>query len=441
MKLQQLLFCAASIVLCACSSETEEHPVQAGDVTFTGSITPITRATDSAFENDDAISVYAKKQNAGGTSLYADCVRYTWQTSANAFTASSGGIIVPQESTQYYAIYPYQAYTHSDGQNASLKFNFTIQTNQNNGSNYTLSDLCTATSSPTTAERVDLTFSHRLSKLVVNVMGSSIPSDMTIQLKNVQTGVNMDLQANTFTASGSRANVTMGANGNNSFRAIIPTQTVSALIITKGGKTSEVVVNKALAAGRQSELTVEVQGDTYVVISGGINNWEEDNGGTTDEVLFEEPCLQWGATVSAVKNFMSAGGYELARDITANSDGSAYLMVYLGKHKEWATFYSFTSQTSGLTDAFVLLDKDDVTMAEVLKHFDDAPTFQFVMHNEEYGVYRYVQEADDVTLVDISEDDEDIQVNYYDYAHYTQVKGKMPSRSQHLWKAASSLKR
>ena len=425
MKKKHLLICSALALLCACSSEQKET-LPPSNVTFTGTIIPTTRATDTSFENGDGISVYAIKQGA----LYADNAKYVYQLSTNQFTASTGAIVVPDVATQYYAIYPYKAYSRVDNQ--TLKFQFSVNADQSSSANYTLSDLCTATSSPTTSENVNLTFSHRLSKVVVNLVGQSIPSDISIQLKGVMTNLTMDVEANTFTANGSTSNVTMGSNGNNSFRAIVPTQFISSIIIKQGNSTKEVIVSKTLSAGVQSELTVEVRGDTYVVINGDINDWGDEPDPDPVQLLFEEPCVNWGGSVNAVKQFMNTNGYTLASDIQANDENTSYYMMYEGKHKEFLVEYDFTTQTGNLTDAYLLFDAESVAFDDLVSVFEKDESFKYVSYNEDYKYHRfYREEANTITIVDVRVLTEDLYyVNYWDYSAYnSQVKAHLPKNN------------
>lgn len=412
-----LILVAVALCVSACSNHVDEPEMPRGDVTFTGSIIPVTRATDTSFENGDEIGVFAQTSRdlfaTGGTMLYADNVKYTFRTASQQFVPSSTGIVYSGQSLRYYAIYPYC-------NDASLDFTFAVKNDQSTSAGYMQSDLCTATTSGVDSENVNLIFGHRLSKVVINLTGSSIPSDLGVQLKNVQTQANVDLAENQFSAMGQTSNVTMGSNGNNSLRAVVPTQHLQSVIITTGGKTNEVVVNRSLVAGKQSEISIEVknQGETYVVIGGQIDDWGNDDGGNNppsdDDPLFEEPYIIWGANVSSVQTFMNNNGYTILNTITKGE--SNWWMAYNGKHKEFVIEYDFTTSTGGLMGVYVLFESNKVKLSDVVSFFDANAKYDFLTYDEENGIFIYAHASDNNTLIGAFEDDSYVVVQYLDYS-------------------------
>ena len=77
---------------------------------------------------------------------------------------------------------------------------------------------------------------------------------------------------------------------------------------------------------------------------------------------YEEPCLDWGASVSYVENFMS--GYTVYRALTYNTDYQDYEIMYYGKGNAQYVEYDFHPTTQRLIEAFIYLNKS-VTVSMV----------------------------------------------------------------------------
>lgn len=86
-------------------------------------------------------------------------------------------------------------------------------------------------------------------------------------------------------------------------------------------------------------------------------------GGKDDSRLFEEPYLDWGASMSTVKNYMSG------KDYTIEYEGDDYL-AYYPKYKELDTWYFFTS--NALESSAVYFDPSVVTISELEKIVKDS---------------------------------------------------------------------
>ena len=179
-------------------------------------------------------------------------------------------------------------------------------------------------------------------------------------------------------------------------------------------------MNKTLAPGKQSEITIEVkdEGKTYVVLTGGIDDWDNDDGGDqpNDDVLFEEPYITWGASVANVQSFMNNNNYEVAKPLT--EDEGDWYTIYRGKHKESLIEYIFTSSTSGLVETLVAFDKDNVNTNDVIEFFDQSSKYVFLTSQteEEGSYYLYRLASDSNTFIYISLSGTYIIVDYIDYS-------------------------
>lgn len=283
MNYRKLMLAMASAVLVAsCSSNGEEvRPEQKQEsVSFTASMKTLSRATETSFEENDKILVYAVKDEGNGTVLkssgnYADRITYTYQ--GNKFV-NDQGIVRPTEfGVRYFAMYPNTI-------SSVPTFRFNVKTAQGASGQYTMSDLCTAVSDVTTAKEVNLIFSHRLSHVVVNLQGEALGTGTaTVKLNNVNTGCNVDLNANTFTAYESRSTVYCADNGTNSYKAIIVPQTIETgspfLTVTLNGKehTLKATSDINMTSGKQQVFNLTINKDEIVSFTGNILPWGEED--------------------------------------------------------------------------------------------------------------------------------------------------------------------
>ena len=277
-----MLAMASAALVASCSSNGEEvRPDQKQEsVSFTASMKTLSRATETSFEENDQIIVYAVKDEGNGTELkasgnYANYVKYTYR--GNKFV-NDQGIVRPTEfGVRYFAMYPNTI-------TAVPTFRFTVRTSQGASGQYTMSDLCTAVSDVTTAKEVNLLFSHRLSHVVVNLQGEALGTGTaTVKLNNVNTGCNVDLNANTFTAYESSSTVYCADNGTNSYKAIIVPQTIEAgspfLTVSLNGKehTLKATSDINLASGKQQVFNLTINKDEIVSFTGNILPWGEED--------------------------------------------------------------------------------------------------------------------------------------------------------------------
>lgn len=283
---QKMMLAMASCVIAASCSNTEEQifPEEVKkSVSFTASMRNLSRATETEFEENDKIAVYAVQEDESGNTIlkssgnYADFVTYTYQ---GGKFVNEQGIVCPSDfGVRYFAIYPSTA-----GANVPTS-KFYVKTDQSASGQYTLSDYCTAVSDVTMEKDVNLIFSHRMSHVIVNLEGEGIGTGTpTVKLNNVNTGCNIDLNANTFTAFESRNTVYCTDNGTNSYKAIIVPQTIkkgsSFITVVLNGK--EFVLDAesdiVLASGKQQVFNLVIKNGEIVSFTGSILPW-----GTEDE--------------------------------------------------------------------------------------------------------------------------------------------------------------
>lgn len=188
----------AAMLATACSEEDDLRQGIAGEgITFTSSV--MSRATDTRFEAEDAIgvSMYTESGFVGN----ATNVQYTTKngtafTSTNPMTWGAAG---SAETVDFKGVYPYKAEAVADG-----KYSFTLATDDG----ASLSDNDVMYSSMTDvavgSKNVNLTFTHKLVKVVMQVYDQDRNplSGATVKINNQQTSGTLNLADGTVTSTG-----------------------------------------------------------------------------------------------------------------------------------------------------------------------------------------------------------------------------------------------
>lgn len=205
----------------------------------------VTKVTASAFETDDAISLYAVEYDGdtqmplqvGGNFLNNEQIIFdgtNWMAGRTLYWSSS--------DCDFYALYPYQASIGSVEQ-----YPFSVAANQN-GPGYANSDLlfAMAVKAGYADGPVALNFKHLLSKFVVELVEGpdfegEIPDDIVAHIYNT----NVDCFVNFTTGSvekdgyGSKRTITMKKISNHRFEAVVVPQNLEKktplVEITMGG--------------------------------------------------------------------------------------------------------------------------------------------------------------------------------------------------------------
>ena len=195
---------AAAMLATACSEEDDLRQGIAGEgITFTSSV--MSRATDTSFEPEDSIgvSMYTESGFVGN----ATNVQYTTKdgtafTSTNPMTWGAAG---SAETIGFKGVYPYKAGAVADG-----IYSFTLAT----GEGTSLSDNDVMYSSTTDvavgSNNVNLTFKHKLVKVVMQVYDQKrkLLPGATVKINNQQTSGTLNLADGTVTSTGD-ANATL----------------------------------------------------------------------------------------------------------------------------------------------------------------------------------------------------------------------------------------
>lgn len=202
-----LTLTAVSLLFGSCSkSETEAS--NPDEMRFTATYPTNTRATGTAFEKDDAIGVYVVQYNSD----IAVPLQVSGNYANNAETTFNGSawksvpvIYWDEGKFDVYAYYPYAKPSSVD------EYPFTVALDQSTTeevdalSGYEASDLLWAKAEGITRmASVPLTFSHKMSKLVINLVkgkeySGEIPVDAVVRIHNTVPVATIDLASGTVT--------------------------------------------------------------------------------------------------------------------------------------------------------------------------------------------------------------------------------------------------
>lgn len=210
--------------LFSCSKTPTPEPVQESVVTFRAASLQ-TRATESSFEKGDSISVFASDDYYGELSEnnYSDNSVYVYSSEGFAPASLKHGISYPDEYTSlsFYAVWPYSSSYGGDG------FSFEVQSDQSEPDDYAASNLMIARTDATHSDVVDLHFDHLMCKVVININSDNFPTGERLCLfNNVYTESYVDLDDATVETVGEQTMIWGSLNGTNSFKALLPPQTI-----------------------------------------------------------------------------------------------------------------------------------------------------------------------------------------------------------------------
>ena len=189
MKKTILFGLAAAMLATACSEEDDLRQGIAGEgITFTSSV--MSRATDTSFDPRDAIGVSMYTES--GFVENATNVQYTTAdgrgfTSTNPMTWGAAG---SAETVDFKGVYPYKADAVANG-----IYSFTLATGE--GASLSNNDVMysSMTDVPVGSNNVNLTFTHKLVKVVMQVYDQNrkLLPGATVKINNQQTSGTLNL--------------------------------------------------------------------------------------------------------------------------------------------------------------------------------------------------------------------------------------------------------
>lgn len=269
MKKTLFIFACSAVLFSACTEQLADGlDSQDLNVTFGSSIAGETRVTSNSFDSGDEIYVSA----FDGASLYAEKVSYIY--SENIFSSSTP--IAYESTTQelsFMAAYP-------TVEEFGETFSFEVYTDQSVDDNYEMSDLLVSVMDATHDLSPTLAFNHVMSSIIINFTDTSLAGGvMTLHAVG---GIEADLDAETYTATGSVEDITMALSGT-TYKVIFAPQSISAgdVLATYevNGKSYEWVVGSdwSFTSGNCYSYSWDIVEEAVVVTyNGNINDWEEN---------------------------------------------------------------------------------------------------------------------------------------------------------------------
>ncbi|MBP5776818.1 MAG: hypothetical protein J6W56_04640 [Prevotella sp.] len=158
-----------------------------------------------------------------------------------------------------------------------------------------------------------------------------------------------------------------------------------------------------------------------------------DKSNQDQDLLFKEPYLVWGGTVSAVQTHMSS--YSPGNS-APEASGDFYLLWYYGKYKEIETDYYFTSSTGGLAWVNMFFESsvgEDEIMSELtnngytLAEYDSSEETYYYLSSDQKTVARFLKNSEGYWLV-----------QYYGYSSSARARGDAMDKTSKITGKAKS---
>ena len=269
---------AGTILFAGCKKAPVGEPATPSSkdrtIKFTTSLYQFTKATDTAFEENDAIGV-----NIFTPECYLYNAKYTFSNGALAAATPNEWYEDEDLEATITAVYPFNhalnSYLGTDS--------FTVNADQSTKDGYTMSDLLFAvTKSKPTEDAVKLPFKHALSKIVVtldNQLGEEIAQ---LWFTDVLGTVSYDPKDPfSMTTSGSAGTIKAYKSGQDTWQLIIVPQTASPklALTTASGKQFTFILDgeETFTSGKLSTATITVSKESiYTSFTPEIEDWTSD---------------------------------------------------------------------------------------------------------------------------------------------------------------------
>lgn len=288
MKKKIFIIAALSLLTLAACDKIQKSEYEDGEIRFNLGL-PATRATASAFESGDRVSLFAIEYDGetvapvqvGGNFINNEALTFDgtkWTAARKLYWSGN--------PCDFYALYPYQPDMKSVDD-----YPFEVATDQNDGG-YETSDLLFAkTEKVSRADGVvNLQFRHIFSKLIVKVekgpkFEGEIPDDIVSHIynTNVECSVSLNTGSVEKNAFGAKKTITMNKLSNELFEAVLVPQniekTTPLIELTMGGIAYLLDYSLSFRAGYAHTITVTLntspdQEKIEISIDPGVEDWE-----------------------------------------------------------------------------------------------------------------------------------------------------------------------
>ncbi len=282
MKTLKLIAAVAAVALVATACQEKPEPVkpeaEAKVIALTPSLYAFNRATDTAFEEGDAIGLHIVTP----TSTWLDNAKYTYQN----------GKLVGAQVNEWYtdesvlsdvvAYYPYS----TAGAYSAEGYTFTVNADQSSARKYSASDLMVAyTTSRPTKDAVVLPFKHALSKVVINIDNQLGEDIAAVWFSDIYGTATVNAKSGEVTTSGSQGTIkaAKGANGTSWSLIVAPQQNVSPKLmvttaISQKQYTFVLDAPVSFASGKVSTASISLTKQSISTsFTTEITDWVADN--------------------------------------------------------------------------------------------------------------------------------------------------------------------
>ena len=356
----------AAMLVVACSEEDDLRQGIAGEgITFTSSV--MSRATDTSFEAGDAIgvSMYTESGFVGN----ATNVQYTTAdgsgfTSTNPMTWGAAG---SAETVDFKGVYPYKADAVADG-----IYSFTLATGE--GASLSDNDVMYSSMTDVTvgAKSVDLTFTHKLVKVVMQVYDQNrkLLPGATVKINNQQTSGTLNLADGTVTSTGT-ADATLDFASNPDVEGeyqtiVMPSTATQGRVITITYKNVDYpcpVDIYAFESGNKMTFSVTLNPESGTASQGTIVN------ATATVENWTEQRIESGWIFGEGESFEVEGkiSYQLLTESVELKAEGAHFGNFGDKHLDATDVYSLEyTRPSATNDATITISGKDYTLQKGL---------------------------------------------------------------------------
>ena len=261
-----------SFAACQKNEPTPSKPDSKLTLKVSASVYNFTKATDTAFEENDEIGLYMFKEGAA----YAENHKYTYV--GGALTTATDIAWYEEEDVvaDITAYYPYSENAYNG--------EFTVNADQSSVELYKASDLLIASAqSAPTKNTVVLPFKHALSKVVVSFDNQLNEEIANVYFTDLLGKVTLNVNDATVEATGSTGTIKALKSGEDTWQLIVAPQTASPklAVTTASGKQYTFVLEEEVTftAGKVSTATdVVLSTETiYTSFTPEIEDWVADN--------------------------------------------------------------------------------------------------------------------------------------------------------------------
>lgn len=375
MKIKDLMLLLILVALFSCEGEMIDKSLGSRPANINAIITNTSnnRMTGDAWENGDSIGMYMKKENIDlNVGVLADNIKYVTNGSSTFSAANPNEeILFPfnGSNVDFIAYFPY---------NKNI-VNFTYPVDVTNQSNQSAIDLLYSNNAiglNSANPNVNLTFSHQMAKIILNITPENPTADLTDIIIKL---TNASLKAPFSLSDGSLAS---------------PTQ-IGDLFFKKSadGKFAEaILIPMSNLTGRTLVFTID--SDTYIYDLGSNTNITSFDKGTkyTFNIVINPSGVQATISSSSIESWNEVAEEDVA--ITPGEDPGSITAtgefdnpftvteapIFLGQKDMWVKgfvvgYYTSTSYTSFVNNATDVTSTSNIALALTPTETDPKKTF------------------------------------------------------------------